>query len=96
MGNTNTNSRQRNDRPYTIDVYNNNSTMDRRCESPRNDDPRGFEYSGGGGGGGGQARRRPVLCYQNSSDYGGEDPIVDFKVNIFCLFLQLCNLILFI
>ena len=69
MGNTNANSKSRNDRPYSIDVY---GSLDRRGESPRGDD-RSFDFAAG--------KRRPVLCYQGSSDYGNEDTIDDFKVS---------------
>lgn len=68
MGNTSTNSK-RIERPYSIDIYN---SLDRR-ESPRPDEPKTFEFQPG--------KRRPVLCYQNSSDYGNEDNNEDFKVS---------------
>lgn len=74
MGNANANSKQRIERPYSIDGY--DPSVDRR-ESPRpgefgsgyNDLNRPTESS-----------RRPVLCYQSSSDYGNEDTSEDFKV----------------
>ncbi|KPM08666.1 5'-AMP-activated protein kinase subunit beta-1-like protein [Sarcoptes scabiei] len=73
MGNANANSKQRIERPYSIDGY--DPSVDRR-ESPRpgefgsgyNDLNRPTESS-----------RRPVLCYQSSSDYGNEDTSEDFK-----------------
>lgn len=68
MGNTNTNPK-RIERPYSIDISGN---LDRRGESPRPDDPRTFDFSTG--------KRRPVLCYQNSSDYGADETNEDFKV----------------
>lgn len=85
MGNTNTNSKHRNERPYSIDVYPNHSTLERRCDSPRNEDSKAFDFGGPGGG-----KRRPVLCYQNSTDYGGDDQIVDFKVNDLSYLVVLC------
>lgn len=71
MGNTNTNSKQRIERPYSIDVYNGAE----RRESPRpGDEFKSFETPS-------NDKRRPVLCYQNSADYGNEDNNEDFKVN---------------
>ena len=78
MGNTNSNSKQRNDRPYSIDIY---GSLDRRGESPRPGDERSFDFPSG--------KRRPVLCYQSSSDYGNEDTIEEFKV---IFFIQILNL----
>nr|XP_027199803.1 5'-AMP-activated protein kinase subunit beta-1-like [Dermatophagoides pteronyssinus] len=73
MGNANTNnSKQRIERPYSIDVYNGGGGgLDGRRESPRpGEDGKTFDFS---------TKRRPVLCYQNSCDYSGEDNGDDYK-----------------
>lgn len=82
MGNTTTNPK-RLDRPYSIDVYSGaGATLDRR-ESPRPDDSKGFDFTSSTSTTTSSAsgtRRRPVLCYQNSSDYGNEENCEEFKV----------------
>lgn len=64
------------DRPYSIDLY---GSLDRRSDSPRGDDTR-FDFASSAPG-----KRRPVLCYQDSTDYGNENTIEDFKVGWFFL-----------